>query len=336
MSSIDNNSLVSVIVPIYNVEKYLLKCLESIAAQSYKNIEVILVNDGSTDCSGQIAQNFCDKDTRFSLINQINGGLSNARNTGLAKANGDYIVFIDSDDWANIDFIKLLVNSIETENSDFVCCRLSYVAEDGRSEKIYGKGYTADILIGEDIILDSLLVKNIHTPVWAKLYNLNFLREHQLTFKDGIINEDTLFTSLVSLYAKRVSFVNTCLFYSLERKGSISRSKDLRLFSDMDIALAEVRKHMLRNNSSSKIKETLYARYVKSFLYNLLQSAQRQSLNDFINISSNVKKNSKYIEYGVFTKKLSKIHRIAYKMSIYPVLFWVSFRLLNFMGIKMH
>ena len=163
----ENEDLISVIVPIYNVENYLLRCLESLANQSYSTLEIILVNDGSTDKSGIIAKQICEQDSRFNLINQPNGGLSNARNTGLKVATGKYVAFVDSDDWAHKDFIKILHQNIKSTQSDFSCCRLSYVRESNFKEVIYGHHYTTNLLIGESIIIDALLVKNIHTPVWG-------------------------------------------------------------------------------------------------------------------------------------------------------------------------
>lgn len=333
----ENEDLISVIVPIYNVENYLLRCLESLANQSYSTLEIILVNDGSTDKSGIIAKQICEQDSRFNLINQPNGGLSNARNTGLKVATGKYVAFVDSDDWAHKDFIKILHQNIKSTQSDFSCCRLSYVRESNFKEVIYGHHYTTNLLIGESIIIDALLVKNIHTPVWAKLYNLKFIKDNNLQFRDGIINEDTLFTSIVSLYAKRVSLVDKYLFYSIEREGSISRSKDIRLFLDMQTALEEVKNHIIfENKMTESINQILCARYVKSFLYNFLQSAQRLSLKDFNCIYERLLKDSKYTDYKIYIKNLPLLYRFIYKLSLHPSLFWTIFRVANKVGIRMH
>ena len=113
---------VSVIVPVYNVEKYLSRCLESLINQSLKDIEIICINDGSTDNSLQILKQFAYKDNRIKIINQTNSGQSVARNKGLAIASGKYIGFVDSDDWIDNDYYEKMFETIERTNSDFACC----------------------------------------------------------------------------------------------------------------------------------------------------------------------------------------------------------------------
>ena len=110
--------LVSIVVPVYNVEKYLKRCVDSIINQSYNNIEILLVDDGSTDSSGKICDDYLKKDSRIKVIHKQNGGLSDARNFGIDKSTGDYLSFIDSDDWIEKDMIMNLFNSIINEKSD--------------------------------------------------------------------------------------------------------------------------------------------------------------------------------------------------------------------------
>ena len=115
-----NNPVVSVIIPVYNVEKYLEECIDSVLAQTYQNIEIILVDDGSTDSSGLICDRYAEKNTNISVIHQKNSGLSAARNSGLNKANGDYIYFLDSDDYISADAIEKLFSIAENDKSDIV------------------------------------------------------------------------------------------------------------------------------------------------------------------------------------------------------------------------
>jgi len=116
------NELISIIVPIYNVEIYLEKCLNSIINQTYKNIEILLINDGSSDNSLRICKKYQKKDKRIVLINKKNGGLSSARNAGIDKASGNYLLFIDSDDYIEIDMIEKLYNNIKSNNADISIC----------------------------------------------------------------------------------------------------------------------------------------------------------------------------------------------------------------------
>ena len=119
--------LISIVVPIYNVEKYLEKCINSIIIQTYKNIEIILVNDGSTDSSGKICDIYLKIDKRIKVVHKKNGGLSDARNVGIENAKGKYIAFIDSDDFLDSDFIEILYNLIIEYNADVSCCKCNVI-----------------------------------------------------------------------------------------------------------------------------------------------------------------------------------------------------------------
>ena len=122
--------LISVIVPVYNIEHYIARCVQSIINQDYPNLEVILIDDGSTDLSGKICDDFLEKDTRVKVIHKINGGLSSARNTGLDVALGKYISFIDGDDWVQKDFYSTLLTKIRDNDADIISCNSNSVNDD--------------------------------------------------------------------------------------------------------------------------------------------------------------------------------------------------------------
>ena len=134
------DSLVSVIVPVYKVEKYLSKCLDSIVNQTYKNLEIILVDDGSPDNSGKICDEYAQKDSRIKVIHKENGGLSSARNAGLDIATGEYIAFADSDDSVHLDFVEKLYRAIKEENADIACCSVEDFIEDKNKIECRGGG----------------------------------------------------------------------------------------------------------------------------------------------------------------------------------------------------
>ena len=131
--SLDNYPLISIIVPVYKVEKYLKKCIDSILNQTYKNYELILVDDGSPDCCPIICDNYAEKNDRVIVIHKQNGGLSDARNTGIAIAKGDFICFVDSDDYVSEDFCELLLNAVLKSNADMAICNYLVVDENGNS-----------------------------------------------------------------------------------------------------------------------------------------------------------------------------------------------------------
>ncbi len=329
---------VSFIVPIYNVEAYLPKCLESISTQTHSNIEVLMVNDGATDSSREIAKKFSEIDNRFILIDRENGGLSAARNTGLSRATGQAVVFVDSDDFIEPEYTELCVNRLIETESDMVCCRLQYDNPFTKEEHIYGHNLPTHTLTDDDIIINALLVKDIHTPVWAKIYTRDFLSKHGLVFYEGIVNEDALFTSQVSMHARRVAFVNRSLYHSLERPGSISRSSQDRLIADMEKALNLVRQYMEQNGvwHNNKVRQAYYTRYIRSFLYNLLQAVQRLHFNDFKVIHRQCVTTTNYIRYGTEAKMLTFPYRMMYHLSKQPTLFKTAFRCIGLCGFKMH
>lgn len=329
--------LVSIIIPVYNVDKFLPRCLDGLFAQTYNNFEAIIINDGSTDSSRDIALYYTYNDSRFKLIDKPNGGLSSARNEGIKYAKGKYIIFIDSDDWAEKNFIEELVKNISFYKSDFACCRLRYVNLEKNSIQVYGCPYLYDYLTKPDIIKDSLLVKNIHTAVWAKIYDASFIKDNNIIFKEGIVNEDTLFTSIVSLLANKVSFTNKVLFNSLERPGSISRSSQEKLFRDMKVALDEFEMFAITKvTDKNELKQYINARYVKSMLYNLLQSAQRLDLNKYTQMYNICMKETEYLTKLRVLKFLPIKHKLLSNISKYRICFYIIVKIMNFLGYKMH
>lgn len=330
--------MVSFVVPIYNVEKYLPKCLQSIAEQTYGNIEVIMVNDGATDSSREIAKAMADKDSRFILIDRKNGGLSAARNTGLEQVKGKAVAFVDSDDYIEPEFTAECLARMCDTGSDMVCCRLQYDNPFTGEQHLYGHKLPDGVLSGQEIAINAFLVRDIHTPVWAKIYRTDFLRKHNLNFFEGIVNEDTLFTSLVTLNADKVAFVNKPLLHSLERPGSISRSAQDKLIADMEKALSVVYRYMEEKGflTQPKLKDAYYTRYIKAFLYNLLQAVQRLPYKDFKKIHAQCMKETGYRLNGRKAKMLPPSHRIMYRLSRSPFIFKVTFSALKACGFKMH
>lgn len=331
----------SVIVPIYNVEKYLSKCIESLINQTYDNIEIILINDGSTDNCSSIIERFASIDERIIPISKQNGGLSEARNTGLSIASGDYIAFVDGDDWVESNMFEVLNSHLESMNEkpDFTCFRLQFDNETLNTHVIYGHEFLINNIQGwENIITDTVLVKNITTSAWSKVYKKSFLDKWDFTFEPNIVNEDTLFSIIIASQANLVSFVNNVLYHAIERDGSISRSSQERLFIDMDYALEKAKSILINYNKFHIIKSIYEARYLKSMLYNLLQSAQRLSLHEYIKIV-NILHSKTY--FDLYNKKKNRIilpflHKTLLVISKYPIFFYYTIRFFNLLSFKMH
>lgn len=223
----DNNIAVSVIVPIYNVEEYLKACLESLERQTLQNIEVILVNDGSTDGSENIARQYVDRYKKFSLIDRENGGLSAARNSGIKNATGKYIYFLDSDDYLIDTALERMYQKAEEENLD-VLKFSAYNFEDGKdAERVWEtykyEGEYPDVYTGVEL-LNRMRCNGDNGIVSCDLIftRRNIIRENSLEFYEGIIHEDNLFHWQLLAVCKRVRVLNEPLYCRRNRQGSIT------------------------------------------------------------------------------------------------------------------
>ncbi len=215
---------VSVIVPIYNVEKYLIKCIDSIVNQTYKNLEIILVDDGSPDSCPQICDEYAIKDSRIKVIHKENGGLSDARNAGMSVATGEYISFIDSDDYISLDFIETLYNTMKYESSDIVECDVIKIFEN-KDPKVneYENNFKVETFDTQDSLSMLIAENQFRQHVWNKLYKSGIALH--IPFKKGKLNEDEFWTYQVFGQAKRVTKIKKLMYYYLQRESSIMGNK---------------------------------------------------------------------------------------------------------------
>lgn len=210
--------LISVIVPVYKVELYLDKCIRSIVDQTYKNLEIILVDDGSPDRCGEICDAWAARDNRIRVIHKQNGGLSAARNAGMAVATGSYMGFVDSDDSISPDMYRLLLERMTADGSDITACGVEMVYEDGTPNRMLtpaGSCILDNAQAMEAIIRESLLKQ----PVWYKLYKTDLIRD--IPFAVGKYHEDVFWSWQAMARAKKVSIFDTPCYYYLQRSGSI-------------------------------------------------------------------------------------------------------------------
>lgn len=221
------NPLVSVIVPVYNVEQYLPKCIESILNQTLFNIEIILVNDGSTDNSGNIIDQYSRKDSRIIVIHKQNGGQGSARNEGLKIAKGQYIGFVDADDWIDANMYEALTSEALKEDSDLVVCNRRVYNLDG--ELTYEINLEEETIKLERDNLTDYLVNRLffkHTVVvYNKIYRTDVVKNNYLFFRDvkEVGSEDTLFNYCYLLHTKKICSINNTFHNQLAREGSTAR-----------------------------------------------------------------------------------------------------------------
>lgn len=215
--------LVSVIVPVYNVEKYLTRCLDSICNQTYCNLEIILVDDGSSDNSGRICDEYAKKDKRIRTKHKQNAGVSAARNDGLDIATGDYITFVDSDDYVAPEMYEMLIAKIQTQNADIAVCGYFQEGNDGVF-RINWKG-TDEVCLTQLEQIECLLRNRYYTcSLWDKLYRSDILRN--IRFDESIHHyEDYLFLYEAMQYSHKAVFTPQGCYYYCNNEQSVARSK---------------------------------------------------------------------------------------------------------------
>ncbi|MBB3188414.1 glycosyltransferase [Microbacter margulisiae] len=226
----------SVIIPIYNVAPYLRQCLDSVLLQSFTDYEILCINDGSTDESGTILEEYAGKHTHIKLISQTNQGLSAARNRGIRAAHGDYILFLDSDDWLESNALQTLYR--QAGNEDMIGFNGRRYFEDGKQE-IPDPGITEFNIEGWPYYNKySLESRKFHfVCAVLRIYRRDFLLQHNLFFREGIFHEDNLFAPFVCYYAQSVKVIPEILYVYRIRKGSITQSENpKRILDKIDIA----------------------------------------------------------------------------------------------------
>ena len=219
---------ITVIVPVYNVEHYLDKCLNSLINQTYKNLEIIVINDGSTDNSGTICQEYAQKDNRIIYVEQENGGLSDARNVGLDKMTGSYVTFIDSDDWVELDYVEVLYKKIIEYQVDISVGNYYSYNEDEKlfyfhmsADSYYEKVYD-NVSIFENLY-ESKEMKNFALiSACGKLYKAKLF--DYIRFDKGKLGEDGYFNQKIYLLVEKIVYINQGLYAYRQRNGSITKT----------------------------------------------------------------------------------------------------------------
>lgn len=279
--------LISVIVPIYKVEEYLERCIKSIVSQTYKNIEIILVDDGSPDNCPAICDEWRERDSRIKVVHKRNGGLSDARNTGIKIASGDYVVFVDSDDYIHPQFVDALYYVIKKYSADVVSCDFKLVSETYSNEKM-SKIELEKIKVKEDFIISQ---KTIGIVAWNKMYKKELFDKIQ--FPVGKIHEDSGIWWKVVYYASKIVAISEILYYQYENVDSITR----RPYTKVHMDLVDV----------------LYAQYVE-FKKMLEDAYAGQVLEDCLNMYPIIfmcMKNAR-----TFDKEFQKIFFQSYKQKV--------------------
>lgn len=292
---------VSVIIPIYNVGLYLRQCLDSVLSQTYKNLEIICINDGSTDDSLRICQEYCDKDSRIIIINQQNSGVSRSRNNGINVSSGDLIFFLDGDDYLDSECINKLVKEYERGYSPIVGYKLDII-DKGIKEvnQCYGE---------YDTFIDYL--KDFHkyfatkfSFVWGKLFEPNIIKENKIKFPEDImLGEDMLFNiNYYAYYPGKISvFQYNGYFYRQSGTNSLSKKFDIRMFGWNERTYNELINYLI---SYDMLDQTNFRHLMRNIFGNYMYSFHLISLNDGMDKKFKKQLVSQYSMTPIFRKSI--------------------------------
>lgn len=235
---------VSVVVPVFNVDKYLEECIQSLLTQTYPDLELILVDDGSQDSSGQICDRFAGHNVRVRVIHKPNGGLSSARNAGIRASRGDRVCFVDGDDWVEPTYVERLVSAAETSGADIAVC--GFLVEEGdRRERV---GFRRDGLLGAEDAVRSLYGPDYlaMTVVWNKIFPRKLFQE--CVFSEGMVHEDEQIIATLFLGVSRIVCVSEHLYHYRKRPQSITETQSSVVTMDA-VSAYEERLDLLRRMS---------------------------------------------------------------------------------------
>ena len=224
-----NEGLVSIIVPVYNVQEYLPNCMDSILAQTYKEIEIILVDDGSTDDSGKKCDKYAKVDERVKVFHTENGGLSAARNVGLDNMKGKWCAFVDSDDWVEPEMIEGLIKEAISTDADFVQCGVidEYATKSKKRPLVSAR----TVVVGDDILEENIIKLRIENYAWNKLYKAELF--HDVRFLVGRNYEDIELTHRILDKCNRAVLIPYCYYHYRQRDGAISKTFKLKNLFDL-------------------------------------------------------------------------------------------------------
>ena len=264
---------ISVIVPVYNVEKYLVECIDSIINQTYTNLEVLLIDDGSTDSSGDICERYASMDNRIKVIHQVNGGLGNARNAGLDNATGDYIMFADSDDFFTPNACEVMLNAIESKNADYVIGNYQYCTEESEpwENPIFDIDKYRDFKLNIKDYKNSFYIMN--SSVCNKIFKTSFINEIGVRFEEGIPAEDAIFSTFCFIRTKEVYYISDVMYLYRQRReaSSISTSCSYKYFEGISKAYKLIYENFKENNELGFYRY-FYAKSMTYILYKFIDS----------------------------------------------------------------
>ena len=312
--NMENSPKISIIVPVYEVEQYMNRCINSIVNQTYENLEIILVDDGSPDSCPEICEEWAKLDNRIKVIHKKNGGLSDARNKGMNIATGELIGFVDSDDWISPDMYTILYEQMVKNDSDISACGVEKVWENKKEkERLTPLGsYVLNREEAMEAIIDESLLKQ---PVWYKLYKRKVIQN--VSFPVGKYHEDVFWTYQIIGNANKVSIIDTPCYFYYQRKGSIM--DDAYSLKRLDSIEAKVNRVNYIKNELPLLYELSKRNLWFSCIYSMQMSLQYLDSENFSIAKSKIKNIITNNNYKPKTKGIS------FKEKIWIILSRISF-----------
>ena len=298
----EENDLISVVIPVYNVEQYLPKCIESIMNQTYKNLEIILVNDGSTDGSQKICEEYKSIDNRIKIINKENGGLSDARNVGIDNSSGNYITFIDSDDYIDDDYVYTLYKSLISYNADMSIASHKIIYP----KRIIDKATDEKFCANSKKVLEKILYdEGIDLSAWGKLYKKILF--NNIKFPKGRLFEDSATTYRLIDESKKIAVNSKSVYNYVIRKNSISNE----MFSEkkMDLITSTMEMTEFIKKKYPELEKGCERRLMYAYLSTLTQLAKTKETNSSMQakLMNYIKKNKGRVLKDKQIKKRDRI-----------------------------
>ena len=305
-----------IIVPVFKVEKYLSFSVDSLLNQTYKNIEIICIDDGSPDNSIDILNEFAQKDKRIKIIRQENQGLSGARNTGINNATGKYIMFVDSDDWIELNMVELMINKIEKENLDLVICGRYHYTNGIKKEINLNKIKEIlenKILNGRKYFKVITSKTNLFTAsAYNKLYITSLIKEKKLFFPVGKLYEDLLFVFKYIYDSNKIGIIEQGLYnYVVSREGAITNKINKNDIKDTLFTLNEIKNFLKSKNDYKLLNSLEFSEYMflwisRAVLFKLPFNEKKYGKKEINRIIDELKNNKEYKEICKIVLKNSK------------------------------
>lgn len=334
-SELTQTEKISYILPIYNVQQYLIKCLDSIQNQSSPHWETILIDDGSTDGSPEICKEYAWKDSRFKYLRQDNKGQGAARNRGIDLATGDYICFVDPDDWIDERMAQDLLSIMRSSDADFANFGFDFYTEDNDVDRVFNNFSKAE-LIGRSIFEHAMLDNDIYSTSCNKIYRTKFLRQHGIRFPHLRAYEDLFFSRKLALHATKCSFVSSVYYHALIRSESTTRRMTIGNFSQAIDAIEHQRAVFLNEKSTKDDRDLFTAHTVKFTTSLIFQAAFRvKDRQEFLRYVNLLQKSGMPHTTGYhILSRLTLKNRIMALLSQKPLLARFFAKGLSYIGIK--